>query len=296
MKSSAEFEAYLNAQSDYEIKVMFEMGYAKILMPLELDDCLHKRILQVGIQYDPAFIRYLPKVDDAELFLQIMMERLGSHNRVLECMNRYLPKRIWTAELINFMKADVFIFSLKGCQDHLFTFDNISWVLHETDLKVSDIPAQMITQDIAHLMYTETDCHLRELPFEFRTYELARKIKRIEHLRKVPDVFLPELAKEWLTGCGSFTVPVDAPLNAQDASQTYNQLLMDHYYDDDPIMLQVLRLYKQVFLSFDKLELWQYRQTMTERILLEHYGRELMETEGFPAKLKRTYIESDLSL
>jgi hypothetical protein len=296
MKSTAEFEVYLGNQSDIGLKLMFEMGYAKILMPLELKDDLHKRIVKVGIEYDPAFIRYMPKVNDAEFFIKVLIERLRSQDRVMECLNTYLPKPLWTADLINIMKKGGFIFSLKGCQDHLFTLENIRWVLHKTDLRVSDIPAQMITQDIAHLMYTETNCYLGELPFEFRSYDLAKQIKDIDGLRKVPDVFVADMAKEWLSGTVCFSVPVATPSNAQEASHAYNQLLTEHFFDDDKTILQVLRLYKYAYLSFDKIELWKHRQTMTERILLEHYGRELIEAEGFPTKLKRTYIESDLAL
>lgn len=296
MKSSSEFEDYVRSQSDHEIKIMFDMGYQKILMPLEFESDLQKRILKLGIDYDPAFIRYLPKVEDGAFLLQAMTERLRSPDRVLECLNTYLPKRLWTSDLIDSMRSDGMIFSIKGCEDNLFTLDNIRWALNGAGLALADIPVKMITQDIAHLIYTKTGCSLRELPFEFRTYELARQIKDIAGLRKVPDIFLTDMAKEWLSGTACFSAPVAAPLSAQEASHAYNDLLTKHFYDHDHSILQLLRLYKYAYLSFDKLELWEHRQGMTEKILLEHYGRELMDAEGFPMSLKRKYIEADLSL
>ena len=286
----------LDTMTDEQIKFCLQHRMAKKLFDISNSQSFTDRLIRLSVNYDPVYMRHFPVVKNGEVLIDLLSSQYGGESRASELLFQYYPHEHLSEHLFDFMLSHGKYPFLAKCPTVLFTPQNIELYLKENRLLVREIPSSVFTEEIAIIVFKNTKCFLTELPFEYRTLALARMISSADDVMRIPEVFLPDLAKEWLSGNASFELSITPPASAQEASLVLHDLAVKHHYDEARTARGIVRLYKTAMLCFDKNDLWQHRTPITEKMLISVYGRELMSKADFPVEKKRQYIESDLSL
>lgn len=268
-----------------------------LLQDLQISDEFNQRVVFSGMRQSPRNIHRFKLYDQSSLLIDALCACYKPYKSAEFLMN-LVPKHKLTQAIFDFVSRQGVYIRLSNLPRSLITRNNCLILLDIDPDQWRHVPRSLIDEELAAAMFRADSLALKQIPSHLITHEVIEKgAATLSHFVALNAEQQQWIAKQWLVNPErlALNVYMDRPLDLTAVIDRYRDAerkrgLFDRKNDEAIFFDEVLRV---VYLD----DLWfAAKDKIQQNLIIKIHGKKLLEVDGFPAELKREWLESDLNI